>query len=388
MDTPDRVSPASPQTNRLLVVLPSWVGDAVMATPALRKLRSTMPGAYIGALARPGIDAILDGLADDSGRPVFDEWHVERPTGVLGPKLVASKLKPRRYGSALLLTNSFSTALIARVAGIPRRVGYDRDGRGILLTQRLRAPKRSDQGLQGPGWAVVPAVSYYWHAALAYLDPDTPPLTPPALDNVARVTIDLPGDERMALAVTERDRADAEATLASAGLEPDAPLAILNPGGNNHAKRWPADRFAAIADHLRDRGLTVLINGSPAEAELCREIAQRAESDPVVLPDHQGTLRGLKSLCQRARLMVTNDTGPRHIAIALNTPTVSLFGPTDARWTTVPVHTSLDGPGREVVLVADPDLERTELANDHPDRCSVDRITTQRVLEAIAQLGI
>src|SRR5690606_10042645 len=96
------------RTLRLLVVCPSWVGDAVMATPALRLVRERMPGIYIGLLAKPGIDEVLAGLG------TFDEVHVARGSGVMGPKFVAAKVRPRRYDTALLLTNSFSTALIAR----------------------------------------------------------------------------------------------------------------------------------------------------------------------------------------------------------------------------------------------------------------------------------
>ena len=123
---------------RILIVLPSWVGDAIMATPALGLVRSRAPGALIGVLARPGIDQVLSGLE------FFDEVHVERAAGVMGPKRVAAMLRPRRYDSALLLTNSFSTALTARLAFIPRRIGYARDGRCLLLTHRLAAPKRAD----------------------------------------------------------------------------------------------------------------------------------------------------------------------------------------------------------------------------------------------------
>src|SRR5204863_9819609 len=100
-----------PQILRLLVVCPSWVGDAVMATPTLGLIRGAHPGIFIGALVRPGIDELLEGAR------FFDEIHVARPMGVMGPKFGAAKVRPRRYDTALLLTNSFSSALIARLAG-------------------------------------------------------------------------------------------------------------------------------------------------------------------------------------------------------------------------------------------------------------------------------
>ncbi len=361
---------------RLLVVLPSWVGDAVMATPALRRLRDAMPGAFIGALARPGIDQVLAGL------DLIDEIHVERRSGVLGPKFIAARLRPRRYDTALLLTNSFSTALTARVAGIPRRIGYDRDARRLLLTDPLPAPRAAPHTGSGK-WAITPAVNYYW-TLVGALTRDEPPPPPPdqPLTN-ARVPLVLPEGVRMELAVTDAERAEAGDLLDRAGITPDQQFAVLNPGGNNPAKRWPPERFAALADHLaRVHGLRVLVNGSPAEQELCASIAALAQTGPAALPDLGVTLASLKGVIQRARLMVTNDTGPRHIAAALGVPLVSLFGPTDPRWTTIPVLPTQTGEPSESILVADPDLPVDQSANDHPDRCAIEKISLECVVAA------
>src|SRR5690606_24812434 len=129
--------------------LPSWLGDAAMATPALRLLRDALPGAYIAGLARPAVADLLRGTA------LLDEMVVERASGVMGPKRAAAKVRPLRFDTALLLTNSFSTALVTRIAGIPRRVGYDRDGRGVLLTERLRAPEWPGSLPRRRRWAPV-----------------------------------------------------------------------------------------------------------------------------------------------------------------------------------------------------------------------------------------
>jgi heptosyltransferase II len=372
--------------------MPSWVGDAVMATPALRLLRDRLPGAFIGALVRPGIDEIL------AGSSFFDELHVERSAGVMGPKHVAAKLRPRRYDAALLLTNSFSTALITRIAGIPRRIGYNRDARGLLLTDRLDAPKR-----EGGRWAVIPAVSYYLHAAAWFLNNNLPRC--PANSEAAGVW--------MELATTPEQREAGAAILTSAGIPEGAPLAIVNPGGNNPAKRWPPDRFAAVGRHLMERhGCNVLVSGSPAEAELCEQITMKildfgsgildlqrtstnAPSSPAEIQNPKSKIQNppafralnlstaglrlgsLKAIVERSRIMVTNDTGPRHIAAAFGIPVVSLFGPTDPRWTTIPA------PGGEIILVADPTLPPEEVADDHPEGCSIERIETGAVIEAV-----
>jgi heptosyltransferase-2 len=353
---------ASHKPLRLLIVMPSWVGDAVMATPTLRMLRDGLRGSFIGGLMRPGIDEVM------AGSPFFDQIHVERARGIMGPKLVANKVRPLQYDTAVLLTNSFSTALITRLAYIPRRIGYDRDGRGILLTQKLM-PKRREGGR---GFAPVPQVEYYVELARAVLGEDLP--------NGGRVP-------PMELGTTEAEERAAVEVLAKAGITGERPIAMLNPGGNNEAKRWPADRFAAVGAHLaRDRGMDVVINGSPGEASLVEEIARRiretVSAGAVVaeLPRLGITLGALKAIVRRCSLMVTNDTGPRHIAAAMRVPTVALFGPTDVRWTALPPGTP------EVCLVADPTLPSEEVADDHPERCRIDRITVEQVTAAVEQV--
>lgn len=375
-----RISSFVPDSNlpgRLLVVLPSWVGDAAMATPALQVLRGAMPGAFIAALARPGIDELLAGTTMPTGAALIDHWHVERASGVMGPKHVAQRVRPMRYDAALLLSNSFSTALITRMAFIPRRVGYDRDARGILLTDRIAAER-----IGGPSWIPesmrsfkpVPAVAYYLHAA--------------------RWMVGIVGavsDPPLRLGTTSEQESAAEALLERGGLMRRA-FAVLNPGGNNPLKRWPPERYGMLASHLwREHGLAVAINGSPGELELVAQVAAAARErgvpgEAVVeLPQLRIRLGALKGVVRAARLMVTNDTGPRHIAAALGVPCVTLFGPTDHRWTTLPDAEQVSETGtpelgvkrpgvRELFFVADPTLPADQTADDHPERCRIDRI--------------
>ncbi len=394
--------------------MPSWVGDVVMATPALALLRRHLRASFIGALVRPGLDELLAGSALADGSPLVDEFHVERSKGVMGPKVVASRIRPRRYDAALLLTNSFSTALITRLAFIPRRVGYDRDGRGLLLTQRLTPRLRSatevavgegggSGGGGGAGWlsrlgrdrfAPEPAVEYYLRAARSFLSGR----------NESSAQGD--GDEpRMTLGVTPAQRTLGAEVLARAGVGAGEVFALINPGANNPAKRWPVERFGAIGAELaRERGLRVLVTGSPDERELVENVT-RAVNEEVARDGGRGrsgqeratgqhavsltacgvTLGALKAILSeregsrsRCRVLITNDTGPRHIAAAFGVPTVTLFGPTDPRWTTLP-------PGQHpfVHVVADPDLPPEMLADDHPDRCAIEKISVERVRKAV-----
>jgi heptosyltransferase-2 len=334
-----------------------------MATPTLRAVREMLPGAFIGGLCRPGIDEVL------GGTDLLDELHVGRAVGVMGPKRVAQKLRPRRYDAALLLTNSFSTALIARVAGVRRRFGYERDGRSFLLTDSVTPARRRDtppfdrSKTDPSAWAPVPACDYYFHLATRML----------------RAFGLEPGEPGpMELPLPEPQRASAEALLQRADIAPSDAFVVLNPGGNNPAKRWPPDRFASLADYLTEHhNLRVLVSGSPSEGDLCDDIVKRCAPDTgaVSLARLGVTLGALKGVVARARLMVTNDTGPRHIAAAFAVPVVSLFGPTDKRWTTIPF-------ADEIEIDADPTLPEEEVTNDHPERCAIDKIGLGDVVQA------
>ena len=354
----------------MLVVCPSWVGDVVMATPTLRMLRERLPGAYIGLLLRPGPDQLL------RGTDLADELHVDRAQGVLGPKFVAARLRPRRYDTALLLTNSFSTALIARIAGVPRRIGYERDGRGLLLTRRVPPRKRGDGS-----WAVVPAVRAYWDVACAMLEGFG--IEAPSMPGDAGV-LDLPAGAWMELPRTEGDEAAGLEVLGRAGIGAGEAYAVLNPGGNNPAKRWPPERFGAVVRHLfESRGWRSVVNGSPGEAEVCAAVVREAgEGVASDLTACGMSMDALKGVVAGAKLMVTNDTGPRHVAAAFGVATVSLFGPTDHRWTLIPTRPQ----GPEVILTADPTLPEGEASNDHPDRCRIDRIGVERVIAGVERV--
>ena len=302
---------------RIVVVCPSWVGDVVMATPALRLIRDTLPGATLALLAKPGAAPMLDGL------DLFDELITMHPGGVMGHKHTATKVRQRSFDTALLLTNSFSSALIIRMAGVPRRIGYDRDARHLLLTHRLIAPKADDGQ-----WAIVPAVDYYWHAATALVQIGTEkPLgdLEPANELGAHR---LPQSTYMQLTPTEKDLAEADSVLEKAEAL-DRPYAVLNPGGNNPAKRWPADRFASLVGRLLGDGLasSVAVVGTEGERAQCEPIVRAHEGDPRVIDLVGATSVGqLMAVIERARLVVANDSAALHMAVGFDRPIVGLYG--------------------------------------------------------------
>lgn len=327
---------------RLVVACPSWVGDCVMATPALRALRQALPEARITLLARPGLEALL------AGAPWFDEIIVASNRGWLDPFRLGAQIRDLRADAALLLPNSFRSAGTVWLSRIPRRIGYSRDGRGWMLTDRLPSPDPRRP---------VPAVDYY--AAL----------TAWAL-GVATI------ERRMELFVTDEQQQAADALLAGV----DKPFALLNPGGNRADKRWPIERFAAVAAELsRQHGLAIVVSGAPAEAVLLDQLATVSSVPVLNLASRGVTLGSLKSAIQRSAIVITNDTGPRHLAVALDRPVVTLFGPTDHRWTTV-------NHSRERIVLAQPFLPEDRMADAWPRECTIDRIAVNDVLHAAASL--
>lgn len=309
-----------PDPKNILVLQPSWVGDAVMATPTLRALRGRFADARITYVMRRYLRPIYDGMP----------WADRLLTYRTGKAKTGSRdhafrlgrlLRAGEFDLAVLLPNSFKSALTCKVAGIPRIVGYERDGRGMLLTDKLLPLRNND------GFVPTPIVGYY--AALARF--------------LGARDVDL----KMELFVTDADRAEANAALTRANVDPTLdrpwrndgkpPLVILNPGANyGAAKCWLPDYFAKLSDQLIDeRGATVIVSSAPKEKQIVEDIRRAARRPFVDLAAAGIGLGGLKEVIRRADLMVTNDTGPRHIAAAMDLPVVTIFGPTHPAWTEI-----------------------------------------------------
>ncbi len=342
------MSDAPQATRRLLAVLPSWVGDVVMATPTLRALRELFPEAHIAYLIKTYAKPIIDAC------PWGDEIIDDAEQGLWS---LASKLRKEKFDTVVLLPNSFRSALLARLAGIPRRIGYARDNRGWLLTDRLTPLK------DGRRFVPAPVLNYYLKLA-EHLGDSSP-------------------DTRMQLFTREEHDTQARSILAEAGVTDNtSPLMMLNPGGRyGQAKLWHAERFAAVGDHfIEQHNATVLINGAPTERAVLDEVHRAAKHKFIDLPALGGNLVLLKSFIQRCDLMITNDTGPRHIAAALNVPVVTIFGPTWPEWTTI------DFPDERIVRVDVPCGPCQQKICPMTERICMDRVTEQMVIDAANEL--
>lgn len=302
-------------SKKLLVVMPTWLGDCVMATPTLRALRTLYPEAHISALIRHNLRPILDGL-DSVDRVLSVRPRTKKPGAKKTRRRrtlvgLGRRLSKGGFDTAVLLPNSFKSAALVSVAGIPRRVGYDRDGRGVLLTDRL-IPRRH-RGKFLP----VSTLDYYLGLA-RYLGAEDP-------------------GHAMELAVRNETDAKAYQRLHDVGFDvEDGELLLINPGAQKEMKRWPAERFGALIDQFAEHhGMVPAVTGSPAERGVLDGVIAAAKTPVLDLPKLGMDLHMLKAVVRRSRLMVTNDTGPRHIAAALGTPVATLFGPTTPEWTQI-----------------------------------------------------
>ena len=284
---------------RIVALAPNPVGDAVMFTPALRAIRAHFADAELAVFARPAAAAVL----------TPNPW-TQRVIVDSGNLLSAAReLRRGRFDLAVLGPNSFRGALLARLAGIGRRIGYHRDGRGCLLTDKVQPGRRPDGG-----FAVTPAIDYYLGLARALGCEQT--------------------DRRMELAVDPDDLRRADAMLGEA----DGPVVVLNPGAAFGAsKMYPPDRFAAVADGLVGRwAARVVISVAPGERAIGERVAAAMEAEAVVnLAETPAALGLVKALIARSALLITNDTGPRHIAAALGAAVVTIFGSTDPNRTVI-----------------------------------------------------
>lgn len=286
---------------KLAIFLPGWVGDVVMATPAVRALRRHFGDAHTIGVMKPYVADVI------AGSDWFDEIIPLR-----GALSTGWELRNRKIDLAVLFPNSFRSALTAWVGGCRRRVGYRRYCRGPLLTDPLE-PERDGGVLR-----VSPVIDAYNRLA------EYTGCAPPGHDMELFTT---PDDEAAA------DRVWQEASL---GLYPE--VVCLNPGAAfGSAKYWPAEYFARLAvDLVERRGCGVLVLCGPSEQELARQIARLANRPAIVALSNLGVRPSLgltKSCVRRADLLVTTDSGPRHFAAAFDRPVVTLFGPTHIGWT-------------------------------------------------------
>jgi heptosyltransferase-2 len=289
---------------KILIRATNWVGDAIMALPALRAVRGRFPDAQIAIVARPYVadiyrdQQICDQLiAYDPGGP-----HA----GVAGRERLAGELRAQKFDVALLLQNAFDAAWLAWRAGVPQRIGYARDGRSLLLTKAVRVPKPGE----------IPA-----HEQFYYLE----------LLRRAGWADELKGEHSIALNVRQQAKQEASERLLAAGSRPNALRVAIGAGASyGSAKCWPPDRFANVADRLMAQfDADLILFGTAGEMAVSSAIAAAMRRPPLDLTG-KTAIAELPALLSQCHLFIGNDSGAMHVAAAVGLPVVAVFGPTDS----------------------------------------------------------
>jgi heptosyltransferase-2 len=281
---------------KIIIRVPNWIGDAVLSLPAIESIKQDFPDAEIWIAASEWVKDLFapsDGFPKVIPIPALNDARTFRA--------FSRELRKKDFDVGVLLTNSFSSALLFYLARIPHRWGYRRDGRRILLTKSVLLKETDASGHQ---------LNYY-------------------LNLLAGLGLNTSSPE-IGLELTPEEKGEARQIILTAGLDPARPLIIFDPGASyGPAKRWPATSFAALGDMLQARAdAQIILIGSSDEEDLARKIAAEMGKKPVSFMG-KTTLRQLASLISLGHLFVSNDTGPMHLANVLHVPVVAIFGPTD-----------------------------------------------------------
>ncbi len=296
----------------IIIRSPNWVGDVVMATPAFRCIRENFPNAKITLALKPYVLKLIEGA------PWFDEMVLldsgRRRFQGLEFISLARQIRSKRYDMGFLFPNSFSSALMFWLGGVKRRIGYKRDARSWLLTDGVE--RLSENGRFLPTYMA----DYY-------------------LRLCAEAGCEVRSKE-LELCITEEGNRRADEIFKGCGFNNGLPLVLINPGAAyGSSKCWTAEGFARTADLIRGyMACNVAVVCAPREMTLAVDIERAAQSKVINLAKQVMSLDVLKALIKRCALLITVDSGPRHIAVAFQRPVVTLMGPNDPRYTDSPAE--------------------------------------------------
>ena len=284
---------------KILIRSANWVGDAVMSLPAIASARLSFPGAEISILAKPWVGELFQGSSEIDRLILYRSPGIH--DGIRGRLKLAGELRAGRFDLVLHLPNSFDSALVSFLAGIPRRAGYKTDGRGMLLTHGVPVDRPTKNRHQ---------VEYYLYLMeeLGFRPSGRAPL----------------------LQISRQQREDSQRILESCGLKNEDPLVGVAPGAKyGSAKEWFPERYGEVAARISgETGSRVLVLGSAGDRPAASRILQEAGTAAIDLTG-KTSLGQAMALIARCRLFITNDSGLMHVASALAVPLVALFGSTD-----------------------------------------------------------
>ena len=329
----------------ILIRCPNWVGDIVMATPTLDCFRQNFPQArIIGILGRNAQGVVRDG-------PWFDDLLDCEDKTFAGLRRMTSKIRALKSDMAILLPNSVRSALPFWLARTKNIYGYRRNLRGPLLSGGPK-PRRS-----GIHITPLPMQDYYLEIC-RWLG-----LTPPAA-------------KKPTLFIGQQLQKRADELLLKYGIRPNDKVIGLNPGASFGASKcWPAQNFAKIAELFQQKTqAAILLLAAPGEEEIVHAILSKTSAKIINTVHDRVDLEMLKPLVKRCDLLVTNDTGPRHYAVAFDVPVVVIMGPTDPRYTS-------SNLGKTIVIRIDLDCSPCHKKTCPTDHRCMTKITPEMVFE-------
>ena len=322
------------QLKKILIRSTNWIGDAVMTTPAVHTIRKNFPDAEITMLAVPWVADIFR-LSPDVDHVLEYDKKLLYQGKIKGPLNLAKDLKPYGFDAAILLQNAFEAAFLVKMAGIPIRAGYKRDGRGVLLTHGVTISAEIRKQHQ----------VHYYQNMLAELGLTLGPdhLRLPLSEKLELWAKDFVACHRHQSPVlipeptsdmVDPDLAEIEPKKSEEGSA--VPVIGFNPGAAfGPAKRWPTEKFgqlaALIAHHHGESGCLIMVFGTDADTEAAQEIRRFSIRTPYHVLDMTGktSLEQAMALIKCCDVFVSNDSGLMHVAAGLNTPTIAIFGSTN-----------------------------------------------------------
>jgi len=333
------------KAKRILIFNVNWLGDVILSIPGIRAVRENFPDSFIAVVIPQRCREVLEGCPYLDEVIYFDERITHR--GFWKKVQFIFVLRKKRFDTSFLIHRSLTRTLICYLAGIKDRVGYDSRKRGWLLTKKINPLPRDRM-----------------HRADYYL----------GIFEGAGLKI---SSKIYEFFLNDSHRASIQNKLKEAGLKENERFAVLHPGANEPIRRWPVEHFVSLAKRIhKDFGWRVVISGSDRDLPLGRKIEEMSALQIINLCA-QTSLKELAALFEKAKLVVCGDTGPMHIASAMGTFVICLFGTASAK------ITSPRGKGKYIIIQKDVDCVIPCRKLDCADNRCMKAITVEDVIDAV-----
>lgn len=331
---------------RILIVNVNWLGDTLFVTPFIRAIREGRPRSYIAVLTHPRCFSILEGNPHINEIIIYDERKKHK--GLLGKFSIISHLRSMKFDTAFILRPSLSRSMILFLSKIRSRIGYKSKRSSFLLTKKINTTFKD-----------MHKVEYFL--------------------NIARAIGIEPKSKNYEIFISGADNENSNRILMEAGIKDEGFIA-LNPGGNWDLKRWPFEHFARLGDEIYAKlNRKVAITGADSDIELAKKISDLMTHKPVILCG-KSDLKTLAGILKKAQCVISNDSGPMHVAVAMKTSVVALFGPTS------PKITGPYGDGVKRILQKDVKCKIPCYELSCEDNKCMKAISVEEVFEAVKKL--